>query len=104
MRDLQVAAFTGSAIPRDRGCGPVLVVLPAVTFDKWPLLRSARKQGNVLRYVYIGRGLGEARSSGVLCRADEIRSARNVRPDAIRALRAPASRRLALIMRSHHRC
>jgi hypothetical protein len=37
------------------GCsGPVLVVL-RVSFDEEALVRSAREQGNVLRYVYIDR-------------------------------------------------
>src|SRR5437879_582444 len=38
---------------------------------------------------------GEARPSGVLCRADEICGARDVWPDALRAIRALASGRLA---------
>src|SRR5262249_15701110 len=74
------------------GCSrPVPVVLTA-SFNHQPHSRTGRCAALRLYRPH----LGEARSSSVLCRANEIRSIRNVRPDAVRAVWALAAGRVAI--------
>jgi hypothetical protein len=77
----------------------VLVVLLLLTFEQEPVVRSAREQGDVLRYVYIDRIWDKPDRRAFFVERMKYAGLADVWPDAIRCILGLASGRVAIALR-----